>query len=455
MKKASSEISSAAVRRGRRVALVAWVLALLPLAYLSGLSYRCYVDAPFSDEWELVRLVEKLDQSTLSVRDLWAQHNEHRPLFGLVILLALIRTTAWNVGAEVAANVVAGAGIFIALAWSLVAYWPREERVPFWLIPLLSVLVLSPSQYENWLWGWQVIILLTVLAAVAGLSLVAGGSSWPRVATALACGVVATYSFAVGLLYWVVGPIALWSAPPNQKRSRIAAWALAGTATIASYFYDYHSNPGHPSWLANFASFERFGVFLLFILKFLGTGLVSGHATAAAVAAAAGLGLFVWLAGRLTHRSPSSPAVVLAVSLGLFALLGAVMTGLGRAGFGSNQPTAPRYVTISVLFWAGIMILAALPGARTTSSGERARASSLGLWARRGVLTLVLISSVANARSGTKASLARYEHLRPARRALFTGRDNELLARLYPDPGAVRQRRLTLERLHLSVFRQE
>ena len=88
------------------------VLALVPPAYLIWLCVTLHVDVPFWDAWELVPRLDRLDSGTLTLRDVWGQHNEHRPMFPILLMLGLARVSGWNIGLEIAANVLLGVGIF-------------------------------------------------------------------------------------------------------------------------------------------------------------------------------------------------------------------------------------------------------------------------------------------------------------------------------------------------------
>src|SRR5215208_7141850 len=89
-----------------------YAIACLPPLYLIIIILTNTVDVPFADQWALVPLLERSYRGTLSLHDLWAQHNEHRLLFPRLIMLALARLSAWNTHIEMLANVGLAAGIF-------------------------------------------------------------------------------------------------------------------------------------------------------------------------------------------------------------------------------------------------------------------------------------------------------------------------------------------------------
>src|SRR5688572_183361 len=55
-------------------------------------------NVPFWDEWEMTELVQRLDQGTVSVQDIWAfhVHNEHRIVVSRLFSILFIETTDWN-----------------------------------------------------------------------------------------------------------------------------------------------------------------------------------------------------------------------------------------------------------------------------------------------------------------------------------------------------------------------
>src|SRR5262245_62975011 len=84
---------------------IALLLAFIPLAYLIVMVATYSVDVPFADQWALVPLLEKSYRGTLTLRDLWSQHNEHRLLFPRMIMLVLARLSGWNLRYELAVNI--------------------------------------------------------------------------------------------------------------------------------------------------------------------------------------------------------------------------------------------------------------------------------------------------------------------------------------------------------------
>ena len=72
----------------------------LPVFLCFNFIYRFGVDVPFWDQWELVPFLDLWASGTLSLGDLFSQHNEHRIFFPRLIMLLLAAATGWNSRAE-------------------------------------------------------------------------------------------------------------------------------------------------------------------------------------------------------------------------------------------------------------------------------------------------------------------------------------------------------------------
>ncbi len=425
------------------------VLALMPFLYLVWLAADLSIDVPFWDQWELVPRLQNLHAGTFTIDDLWRQHNEHRPVFPILWMLALARLSDWNVHLEVATNVALGAGIFLIYVRYLFTAWRSRGDTPLWLLPLLSLLIFSPFQWENWLWGWQISALMGAFAMIAGLYLLAGSDrSAVRFAAALACGVWSTYSFAAGLVYWVVGPIAIALGARDRRRVRAAAWAVVGGLTLASYFYQYHQ-PSGPSMLSNFSSVAAVVQLVAYFLKYVGAPVGAYKSVVAALSGIAITMVFSALALHLRARW-REPAILFPLLVGLLVMGVAAISATGRAWLGTNQALASRYGTIGLHLWCAAAVLA-VEGLRGHAVAARRSAWQPVTLA---VATAVLASAIYNGVAAGRLAAARSDSLRVARRGLITGRSDAMLLRLYPDLPTIRQRRVILQMLGTSVFRQ-
>ncbi|MEM8931944.1 MAG: hypothetical protein AAGE94_12270 [Acidobacteriota bacterium] len=411
----------------------AWLVAAPPLA-LAGLVATTGVDLAYWDQWALVPHLEALADGRLRLADLWTQHNEHRLLVPQLVMVALAWLTDWNVHAELAMNLVLALGLLGVLT---ILVRKTIETPPTWLLPLLSLLLFSPGQWENWAWGWQIQIFANVLAVAATLTLLVDADRPTRFAAALVCAVIATFSFANGLLIWGLG-LPLVARDGRARWPRTILWILAALAVAALYFHGLGVTD-RPSFFDDGVprTLKLFGGYLAI---YLGAPLLGFHGHVAMyggfllLVAVAVFGLVEtrreglgWLLG------PRLPWLLLAG----YAVASALLTAYGRLYLGLGQALTSRYVTLSTCLWIGVAGLLALAGQRP--------------WIRRLALA-ALVPLAIQWGVGAERLHTIGEERRAIRAAIVDGRPVDL-GTIYPDPEVVEERLATLRRLGLGPFR--
>jgi hypothetical protein len=422
---------------------------------------RYALDAPLIDQWSFVSQLESESTGTLTFDSLRSQHGEHRPFFPRLIMLGLAGATGWNVRYEIAMSILIATALFFALA----SLFRREisspgERPPVGWWGLLSLLVFSLTQWENWLWGWQLQVFLNVLSVVVGIVLLTRRTlEWSHFVGAAIAGVVATYSFGNGLLFWPVGlgilAIAARTGPP--KRLLLGAWVVLSTLVIASYMAGFHRG-------GSSTSFETVVTrpvgHLRYALTFLGSPLASFSGSAfpprdtgiAALVGGIGLLLFALAARRAIRRRPKEiDRLIPFFALAGYALSSGLIAAVSRLRFGIPQALASRYTTISSLFWIGLIgvtLLATAPRA-PAEPGVIEKADRRGRWSLAAVAALAAASSL----TSIHVFPERHVLLLPARSEMVRGENVELLKRLHPEVHQVTHGLVALRRLRLSVFR--
>lgn len=358
----------------QNAAIFAIALAAIPLGILIYKLPRYGLAFPYWDEILIAPLIEKARTGQLSFIDLWAQHNEHRPLFPRLVMLLLALPTRWNVAWILAANVVCGVGVFLLLAF--LALRPpgcAVQRRSWWLLPVFSFLVFSWAQMENWIWGLELTVLLCTLAVVSATVLLPY-KNWRCFAAATAMAVVASYSFANGLLVWFAALPVLCITPGlrrEQKWLRIMLWATAAFLTIESYFVAYQKPGVSPPFSAVLKSPLSY---LGYVVLYLGNPVVGIFSTPPwhggpphpfgwghFLPGVAGILVFgatvLWL---FRSRKDSLHRLAAWLSLAAFAVLSALATGVGRVGFGIAEGLNSRYMTTGALFWCALFAILAM-----------------------------------------------------------------------------------------------
>lgn len=447
----------------RRVLL----LAAIPPIYLIALLLRYHLNAPYLDQWDLVPLLDKMYQGTLGLADVWAQHNEHRLVFPKLIMLGLARLTQWDIRWELATTFLLACGLYLILVRHMTVTAKSVGGTAWaWLCVMLSLMVFSMSQWQNWFLGWQLQELLNVLAATVGFILLARPPTPARFTAAVALGIIATFSFANGLAYWPIGLIvgaesvrpllagnpksAPLCSPSKTRWGYIVLWVIVSCAVTILYFQGYKTPSHHPSPML---VLEHPLAYVKYVLVYLGSPIINYSVTGAAVAGAVGLVILVVTAIALTYppRSPrmQGEATIAYLAMAAYAIAAAAVTGIGRVGFGDSQALSSRYVTMAQLLWVAVLVLAYVFVMRYAVTKSAARECGVL------VLTVAFAGAVAvNGLYGTYRWNEHYAHKLPAQVELMSGNNPDLLQRLHPDPGLVLEQREVLRKYGLSIFRK-
>lgn len=443
--------------RGALLRLVILLLSLIPFVILTVHVAGYHVDVPFWDQWNFVPLLGASYEQGITLADLWSQHNEHRLLFPRLIMLGLAHASSYNIVWELAVILLLAAATFALLWHQFFKSAGALGIVGFpWAVPILSLLVFGLDQAENWLWGWQIQIFLNVLAAVAGFILISHGPfRWRRYAGAMGCGIVATYSFANGLLFWPLGFLALILISYKKRRQRrraLAGWAAVSVGVVATYLFQFrHESPLGTLWTQFLA---RPIEYFRYLFTYLGRPVINYQEYALAIGLT-GFLLFAFLSLRLFLAKRPGLQVALPFFLfGLYSCGCGLLTGIGRVGFGSAQAMSGRYVPFSALIWVANFVFLFFLSHEIRIKARTKGGPILGL-AGLAVLTFFLVFWVGRTsyRVGHRVFKSYHSRMLPARQELLRGEDKKLLLRLYIDAGSIRRGIEILRKHNLSVFR--
>jgi hypothetical protein len=347
---------------------LAFVVLALPALWVGWLIYRYGVDTPWGDEWDSTRmLLEKMEGGTLGLGDFFAFHNEHRIFFPRVLTFVLALLTHWNVRAELLMIwILACVCSFNLWRVAQVTGW-RNSRMRHGLLLGTNILIFSPMQWENLLWGFQIGFFLP-LATMTACLWVAPALRRPFdfLATMFLC-LISTFSIASGFASWfLTAPLLLlWNGKAQTRGEKTwwVTWAAVGIASIGLYFHGFTRPAGHPGQTT---AVEHPLRAIQFILAYLGTPFSGAAPDASSIALGAGAALLVLLAACLlylwrwrldrTLLAHSLPWV----SLAGWALVNAFLTMVGRLGFGAVAATLPRYVSFAIMLPIGLLFLVPL-----------------------------------------------------------------------------------------------
>jgi hypothetical protein len=421
-----------------RKAIVAafWIFPVLCAFYLV---WRHAVALPFWDEWNTPgSQLASWCRGTFTWAELWSQHNESRKLIPRLIYLPLFLLAGWDVRLALALVLAVASLGSIALC-HLIQRTIRSTGAGALAFGLINLVLFSPRQYENFLYGiqWETFApgFAVVLAALVNLS----GRSlrWKTICNA-ALAFLSTYTFANGMLVWVLGFPLMSAAAPNAaigSRANLRwrlAYVLAAIVSIACYFISYQ----HPPLSPPPASIATDAPALIhFFLIWIGSVFRTPNPM---VAGAVILLLFLslaataaWLtAGDRRQCRSHYPWLV----LGVYTLVSGAVTARARLGFGFTMAADARYTVFTVM-----LVIATIGLAFTVyeNLGDRRRLKTVGRFcgAVAGIALLVLWTSTFNAERRILKKFTEYrKHLQLVMRWADAIPQNPELAWLSPYP---------------------
>lgn len=390
--------------------------------------------------------------------DLIAQHNESRKFFPRLAFWLTSLTGEWN----------PRHGMFLqwfmlvlsALALRKIMVRSMESRPAAWMSALGGSLLFSLAQWQNLLWGIQMITVVPTAALLGGLWWMGCERVgwWWRVAGCAGVSLIATYSYANGMAVWPLLAVGMMVLPQVGWRPRmtgIGAFVIIGAVAIGYYFAGYQKPAGHPP--TDIALSHKSDA-VAFVMAFLENGLrftldldVAKWVGSAGlfIAATSLLGVMGRVGIERSTKALRQAAPWMLVTG--YALLSGATTAVGRLGFGVHYGMSERYVTFAVPFWVGVLPLlwVSLQGLKGLRPDQRAAVTVfvggalVGLWA----------ASFPISNNGAK------EHAENMRRAATLAKWSqvapngpEIVSRLYPDPNSFRRIVSDLESLGLLPY---
>ena len=329
---------------------------------------RYGVDVPFWDEWTIAEFLQKIDGGTLTASALLSQHNEHRMLVPRIIQLAV----AFGVGWDTRILMWLSQGLLLACLSGCVVLWRRSlEHRATWpstiSLALVALLLFSPAQHQNLLWGFQICFFVPVACLLASTIII----SSPKATLGLSLAAVsvlstaATFSILPGLLTWPLAACAalLRFGPPS--RTGAVKWVLLAvwcSVVIALYFFRYEPPVHSPSVLA---ALNQPLTLLSGIMVCVGGPFSFGSQPlrSAFVAGVVATGALGWLMLSIWRRRTDRELVARATPwmvIASFGFLSGVAIAVGRVGYGYVALLESRYASLTMAAYIGLMMLAAV-----------------------------------------------------------------------------------------------
>ncbi len=346
--------------------LLSILLSSVPFFFLLVMVLKYSVNIPFMDQWGMIFLFEHYYSGDLSFMDFWVQENEHRLVFPKLIFLGLGIYSKYNVTYEMFTSLVIACLIYL----TIIMHINRNKEIfnikksYRWLWIILSLFIFSLSQAGNWLWGFQIQWFLNILAVIAGAFIIANFPINLFTISLTACfGIIATFSLASGILYWIIIQFILIAYKHKSRSSSLPRygymWFITSVCILVIYLIDYHTPRNHPGLLEFLhIPFQS----LAYIAAYIGSPLscFGKIFPLAVIIGSLGIGFYVYfLVNKIScdsfQKFRSSSFFLI---LGMYGILSSILTCVGRVGFdGPKQALVSRYTTVAIIFWTALFFM--------------------------------------------------------------------------------------------------
>lgn len=342
----------------RRLGIVAlFCVGLVPAILMWHNVVANWTPLPYWDEWHTPGAqFESWCSGTLTIGELFSQHNESRLFFPRLVNFALVWAGGWDVRKEMTLNFL-GVCLLSALLWRLLR---RTQGSTIFAVLIAWVVMMflcfSPVRFENFLTGIEIVGLVPGLALVAMASVnLSSLSLRSRTLINLLLAVVATYTYAIGMLLWVLGwPLGNPAKPTPRRQTMFwsGVYGLSAAVAIGCYFVGYH----RPSSSPPFSSIGDCLAVAHYLILWIGAYFASAYVdpflfgTIACVLFIGIIGLAVVVFLRTREWRPFYPWLL----MGAYALVTGIVTAFGRIGFGMEQALASRYSVFSLFFYLAL-----------------------------------------------------------------------------------------------------
>lgn len=408
-------------------------LTVLPGLLLAVLVYRYGVNVPYWDEWDdSVVLHMKYMDGTLTLADFFSYTNEHRPALPRAIDLIVEILTHGNRRVEMFVQI-ATAGLIMYLVYRLARRTVGPQALA--LTALASWLVFSTVQYENWLWGEQLILVLPVALLWLGLTIIYSDRSyWFKVIAGILCGIAAICCFAGGFgILLLLGAVQLLHARAKRSDVLFAMLAWIFVFTFALRLYTLSSPPGVPPatpqvlWLAPDMS-------CYYLAIFFGAPFWSHVPPVNTMILIGGFLILLSLVPFIRARRTFDRMLPWTAVLG-FSFMMALLTLAGRLQFGVQQAMTSRYATFAVmlpiaaLFLWGVTFNRWSRGVRWTMLVICALYFAGNLYG-----SFLAVTDMRNTYLKRRAALAELPYIN-----VHTAQQSKILGEIYPDRDRLRE----------------
>jgi len=330
--------------------------AVIPALFCLYFIYSFGVNVPYYDEWFYFPLLKTFILGKPWLHLLADSYNEHIQIFPRLLLLLTAPASSWNVVDEMYVNWIL-IGINVIICWFLLKETLPEDK---WLIVPISWILFSLSQYQNLLTGWNQQIALTVSAVLLSVYFLnKANKSLVYLAPAVIFAYMASFSLLYGLVIWLLGFASFFKIKGYRKRLALFLWILLMVVALVLYYIGYQN-----ILIENQNEIQNLFIFLSkpasyteFVFAFLGANTGSEYLIWSAVSGCIVFLVFITGLYLINFDKSILPKMIPWIQIGVFTLLTALVTGIGRLQMGVEAAITAHYSTISILLFLATLVV--------------------------------------------------------------------------------------------------
>ncbi len=343
-----------------------FIIPFLPVAFIAFLIIKYSVNIPNEISWTAYDLLSNILTGTGSMADFFSQQNESRPFVPRLITIALAFLFKGDIAYQSFLTLLMACLISFNIYYICKTTVTRDWQACLVLMIIANFLIFSPAQGHSWTQG-KIHMFFPITCITSALAICLSSlSAVSKLFAAMLLSAISTFSYANGMLCWVLIAPSLFFAINNKVRHSkmlMIIYSLGFFATIAFYFMGYEKPKGHPSFTV---ALSCPSATLNYFINFVGVPLgYFKESVSAIIAGSSMLFLFcgavfymLWVNKKNNLWRRSLPWFTIAS----YSLVAGVLTTAGRVGIvGPGQALSTRYVThslylpVSLIFLGGII----------------------------------------------------------------------------------------------------
>lgn len=384
---------------GRSGAALKWPLYVVPaglfvVTAIYAVTY--YYPMFYFDHWDLVPMMEAMEEGRLQAGQVFALHGRHWHASGYVIMLALGGLTGFSHLAEIIASLLLAVVAFVGALRLVKRQIENLGGARSWVVPtaITALFVFSLDQSQNWLWGWQVAVFAHLVGVVWCLDVLTRDEVTPRHAgLASVFAALAIYGFGTG---WALLPIGFVILAARKVMIEGEGWGGLVVWAVFGALISWHMSLALQAQDASGASSAGLGqsmlAYGLYAMNYVANAVTRFSIDIALPVFVLSAGIAVWCMYAASRGRGIQPLKLApALALMAYAIGAGLLTSFGRLeAFGANTAFLGRYITFANMYWIGVigLVLGCIP-----LMGKRGRR---GLIMYAGVICLMKLGTIGN-----------------------------------------------------------